>query len=389
MSKQQRFLGFGLAFAVVMTAGAESASAVTYVASLLSPVGFSFSSAYGIGGSGIAGQAYPPFDESNPSPGGAALWNAATHSLVSLNPGSDWHSSAYGASNDSQVGWGSTSADPDEHALLWHGTAASFADLNPAGFYTSHADGVSGNNQVGDGGLLSNPNGGFAHALLWHGTAASVVDINPSGYVGSTAAGVLGDNIVGTTTRTGSNDQHATLWAGPSHSVVDLHPGAFADSAAFGISTDSQVGTGYLTAYFQGDRHALLWHGSAASAVDLNPTGFTQSEAFSVAGAMQVGYGMGPSTGDQHHAFLWQGTAASAIDLQALLAGLPQTFVSSEAHGIDANGVIVGFASTCDTTYAVELTPVPEPGSLTMLITGILAMYSRPRRDRIVSPIVP
>ncbi|HEX3601878.1 MAG TPA: hypothetical protein VHU84_17125, partial [Lacipirellulaceae bacterium] len=159
MSKQRRFLGLGLAFAVVMTAGAESASAATYVASLLAPVGFNYSNAYGIGGSGIVGTTEAPFDESHPNHySDAALWNATTNSLVSLNPGSDWHSSAFGASNDSQVGQGSGSAEND-HALLWHGTAASFVDLNPAGFYTSEAYGVSGNNQVGGGGLLANLNG--------------------------------------------------------------------------------------------------------------------------------------------------------------------------------------------------------------------------------------
>jgi hypothetical protein len=194
---------------------------------------------------------------------------------------------------------------------------------------------------------------------------------------------VLDDNIVGTASLTGNNDQHATLWTGPSHSRTDLHPAGFPSSGAFGISADSQVGTGFLTFYFSGDRHALLWHGTAASAVDLNPTGFTRSEAFSVAGAMQVGYGMGSSTDNQNHAFLWQGTAASGVDLHGLLTGLPLMFVSSEAHGIDANGVIVGFASTSNlVTYAVKWTPVPEPTSLTLIVMGLMAIPAISRRSR-------
>jgi hypothetical protein len=80
---------------------------------------------------------------------------------------------------------------------------------------------------------------------------------------------------------------------------------------------------------------------------------------------------MGPSTGGENHAFLWQGTAASAVDLQALLAGMPQMFVSSEAHGIDASGRIVGFANDVNNvSYAVEWSPVPEPGTAGL---GVLA----------------
>jgi hypothetical protein len=194
---------------------------------------------------------------------------------------------------------------------------------------------------------------------------------------------VLGDNIVGTASLAGNNDQHATLWTGPSHSRTDLHPVGFPSSGAFGISADSQVGTGFLTFYFSGDRHALLWHGTAASAVDLNPTGFTRSEAYSVAGTTQVGYGMGPSTGDQNHAFLWQGTAGSAVDLHALLAGLPQSFVSSEAHGIDANGVIVGFAMTINLVpFAVKWTPVPEPSTAVLSLIGLAMIGGRRCRNR-------
>jgi hypothetical protein len=209
------------------------------------------------------------------------------------------------------------------------------------------------------------------------------VDLNPGGYAGSVASGVVGDNIVGTASLTGNNDHHATLWTGSSHSPADLHPAGFADSAAFGVSADSQVGTAYLASYFSGDRHALLWHGTAATAIDLNPTGFTRSEACGVAGTTQVGFGMGPSTGNQNHAFMWQGTAGSAVDLHALLAGLPQSFVSSEAHGIDANGVIVGFAMTSNLVpYAVKWTPVPEPASLTLIVMGLIAMPAISRRSR-------
>ena len=122
-----------------------------------------------------------------------------------------------------------------------------------------------------------------------------------------------------------------------------------------------------------------LWHGTAASFVDLNPSGFYTSQAYGVSGNNQVGGGGldSRSGGGSGHARLWHGTAASGVDLHAVLGGLPQTFVSSEAEGIDANGVIVGFASTNFASYAVKWTPVPEPSTLAILFTGLLTILSR------------
>lgn len=54
MNKQRSFLRLGLAFAVAMTAGAECASAATYVESLFAPVQAIVSSeAHGIDASGV------------------------------------------------------------------------------------------------------------------------------------------------------------------------------------------------------------------------------------------------------------------------------------------------------------------------------------------------
>jgi hypothetical protein len=88
--------------------------------------------------------------------------------------------------------------------------------------------------------------------------------------------------------------------------------------------------------------HALLWTGSADSVVDLNPSGFTASEAYGVSGGQQVGVG---TIGGQEHALLWMGSADSVVDLHTFL---PPQFTSSIAHGIDADGNIVGYASGPD-----------------------------------------
>ena len=151
----------GLAAALLLEAGAERAVAVAYKASIINLTGYDSGGTSGISGTSVVGIGYPS------ATGGyydALLWNSTTNSLVSLNPGPDWSSTAIGASADTQVGAGVTSVILNEHALLWHGTAGSFVDLNPVGFYTTTAYAVSGNNQVGIGGPSTNPGGGDGRA---------------------------------------------------------------------------------------------------------------------------------------------------------------------------------------------------------------------------------
>jgi hypothetical protein len=384
MTKQHQFLTFVLFATFILATIANRASALDYSASILPAPGYyngaQASSIAGVNivgtGSGITSEVLYHFSD-------ALLWNAAANSPISLNPGPNFHSAAYGASSDSQVGTAANDVFFNEHAALWHSTAASFVDLNPEGFYTSEAYAVSGNNQVGSGGPNSiSGTGGAGHALLWHGTAESAVDINPAGYVGSVAVGVEGENIVGSAINFDTNRVNAVLWNGPTYAVVNLHPAGFTASFASAISGNSQVGTAYMGIQFGEAPHAFLWHGTAASAVDLTPTGFLATEAFGVAGNLQVGYGLGDATGGSNHALLWQGTSASAIDLHSLLVGLIPDLVSSVAHDVDDNGTVVGFAIDANNVnYAVEWIPVavPEPSTLLLATLGGIALIGAPR----------
>src|SRR4051812_44856696 len=123
MSKQRRLLGFGLAFAILTGAGAGRAIAAVYQATLLASLTQSLGNAYGVSGTSIVGGSYPV----------AILWNGATNTFVSLNPGPDWISFAYAVDRNHQVGTGEITGS-NEHALLWNGTAASYVDLHPDGF---------------------------------------------------------------------------------------------------------------------------------------------------------------------------------------------------------------------------------------------------------------
>jgi PEP-CTERM motif len=374
---------FGLAAALLFVAGAQRATAAAYTARLINIAGYNFGEAEGISGASVVVTGHPS------ATGGyydALLWNNTANSLMSLNPGPEWSTKAYGVSSDSQVGTGQSTTTGGDHAFLWHGTAASFVDLNPAGFGTSTAYAVSGNNQVGIGGLITQPQGGDGHALLWHGSAGSAVDLNPIGFAGSGATGVFGDDIVGSGHfgNAFSGDYRALLWRGPTHTVVDLKPAGFAASSANGVSQDSQVGIGNVTSVFSGATHALLWHGTAASVIDLHPAvGFVNTSADRVAGNLQVGFGDGAATGGQDHALLWSGTAVSVVDLHSLLVGLGPDFVTSYASDIDPSGTIVGFAYDANfVAYPVIWSPVPEPGSFmlaALAVVGLAAWLGRRR----------
>lgn len=342
----------------------SSASATTYTATLLHPLGFSTSRGSGISGTSQVGTG---FVAPTGNTGHAMIWSGTAASAIDLHPPQFFdRSSASAASGEFQVGAGSyqvSSSTSRTHALLWNGTAASVIDLHPSGYVNSEASDVSGMSQVGDGTvpIPGTANSVRSHALLWHGSYSSVIDLHPPNFDDSSALAVDGSSQAGYGKYTGGLTYHALLWQGTPESVVDLNPAGFTSSRVADISGGSQVGQGDGAAT-AGLTHALLWHGTAASAIDLNPPGFRMSYGYGISGATQVGSGM-PTGSDDVHALVWNGTADSAVDLHPYVAGLSSTFTDSIALGISDTGVIVGNAVDANNkTYAVLWTPNLEPG---------------------------
>lgn len=353
----------------VMGVSLQPAKAVTYTGSILYPitnagtaVTIANGQAVGYGGSSRIG-------------GYALIWSASDGSTTDVNPAGFTASYLKATDGVQQVGYALGSSDYYQ-AMLWSGTAASAVNLNPAGFLGSIAYGIDGNQQVGGGTM----GGSGSNALLWSGTAASAVDLNPAGFTNSTAVGISGNQQVGYGYSSSmQNKDHALLWSGTAASVVDLNPTGFTTSQAFGTAGNQQVGVGQDDS--TGEYHALLWTGTAASVIDLNPTnlGFKSSAAEATNGAEQVGSGSFSSAGNYENALLWTGTAASAVNLQLLLPS-PTQWQDSYADSIDANGNIFGLAfGTYEGYYAVEWSPVPEPGSFAILAVGTFGLLCRRR----------
>lgn len=364
------------ALLIVAIVPSASAHAVSYTATLLHPAGYFESYALGISGSVQVGSVTPTsgFDH-------AALWTSSSASVVSLDQGAFVTSRAIGASGATQVGVGYIS-DLGDRAILWNGSSQNPINLHPVGYNYSIVHNMSGTHQVG--GATKTSALGRYHAMLWNGSAASAVDLHPTGFDISIGFGIFGNEQVGFA-KTAANVEHAMKWNGTAASAVDLAPLGFTNSRAFDTSGASQVGYASGFTFVVGSQtlidnnlHAMKWSGTAASAVDLHPSAFKSSQALGIFGDTQIGFAV--TSDGIRHAMLWQGSAASVIDLNSLFTAMSPAFVGSDARGIGAGGLIVGNAYDANgTTYAVLLTPVPEPCTVVLLAAGLtwLALLRR------------
>ncbi len=289
-------------------------------------------------------------------------------------------SGCFGAGAGQQVGWagnyffrailwrgggephvGARSTTSSLRATMWSSSRESWVDLHPLAYPLSWANGISGNVQVGYGN--PNPQGpGYTHALLWRGTASSVTVLHPPGADSSEAYATDGTQHVGYVSSS-QQQEHAALWEGPTQRFVDLNPPGYHLSIAMGVAKGQQVGL----AAFHGSGHAALWRGTRESFVDLNPapSEYNGSRANATNGAVQVGRAAvsGPPWGLQYVAAAWRGTRQSHLNLHQFLPKDYQGYLvgaESEARGIDADGVIVGWARhlPTNTHHAVVWRPI-------------------------------
>lgn len=290
----------------------------------------------------------------------AILWRGAGEPHVDLHNQSWYGSVALATDGTRQVGHRTIGVPGVQrvYATIWSGTAQSWVNLNPPGNEISVAHGIAGDVQVGFVKPLSSQS--FTYAVLWRNTAESMVWLHPPGTDHSEAFATDGNQHVGYVYD--SYEHKAALWEGTGARYIRLHPLGYGSSEAHGVANGQQVGYAAL----DGSGHAALWYGSTASFVDLNPDSVDQnwgSRAYATNGSVQVGMAGSWPAGVHVHAAAWRGSSESYVNLHQFLPSDYQGYLvgaHSEARGIDAQGVIVGWARhlPTNTNHAVIWRPI-------------------------------
>jgi hypothetical protein len=194
-----------------------------------------------------------------------------------------------------------------------------------------------------------------------------MVDLTPPGFWTARAQGFLGEYVVGNARASQSDSTHAVLLNRPDNGVTDLGPAGSHVEAAGGGQAVGWLGSG----------RAYVWTSPDASSVDLQPAGALWSYALATNGRQQVGYVVDARS---NRAALWSGTAESYVDLSALL---PPGFSNSQAMGIDADGNIIGYATTADQSFPHAIMwAVPEPGAAGLGMLAACVVLTRRSKRR-------
>lgn len=294
----------------------------------------------------------------------AMLWRGISQPSILLHDPSWYMSMALSTDGSRQVGHRviGVQLNNRRYATIWDGSAKSWVDLHPPAYHISTGTAISGDVQVGY--AKPAPTTTYEHAILWRNTPESAVVLHPAGADSSLALATDGTQHVGSASFAGGV-YRAALWQGTSLRYVGLGPAGYQSSIAHGVAKGQQVGF----ASYQGNGHAALWYGSKESFVDLNPVnrGYNfGSIAYATNGFTQVGVARsGFPTLVHVHAAAWRGSRDSYLNLHRFLPPEYQGFLFgnyaySEALGIDAEGVIVGYANhlPTNTSRAVLWRPI-------------------------------
>lgn len=381
----------GLAWSALALA-APSPSAYQFQA--LTVAGYATTSAYDVNNQGdVVGQAYPAGIPSSPQIG--VLWQGGSAQLLqAISPAQNNALSQTARINN--AGWVSgysTAVLPQPvgvgvtvtlRATLWSPTGAP-QDLGALGGRASHAWGLNDAGVVvGEAETVVGSN--LRHATVW--AAGQAFDLGTLGGQSSVARAVNAGGVVVGSAANAAGDQHAAVWTQAPWSgqitVTDLGtPGGGRSSLANAIN-DAGVIVGSATTAGEAGRKAFLWRDGQA--VELAGLGGTTTLAQDINQSGQVVGRALLADGVSFRAVLWQDGVA--LDLNELLSDAAQaqgwTLVS--ARGINDQGWIVGDAYNrlTDVTqgYLLSVSAVPEPGTGTLAMVGVLACLGAAARRR-------
>ena len=148
------------------------------------------------------------------------------------------------------------------------------------------------------------------------------------------------------------------------------------DSVGMGINSLGQIVGGANTS---GDNSyfTFLWlpenaYGLSAGMHNLGTLGGAASDAMAINELGQI-VGRSKTAGsDEYHAYVWMNGAM--YDLNDLVIGTEDWDYLEVAVDVNDLGQIVGYGMLDGETHAFLLTPVPEPGTVGMVFSGLLAL---------------
>lgn len=325
---------------------AQAAATYSYSVTDLGTLGGSGSEAYGINNSGqVVGRARTASNEEH-----AFLYSAGVMTdLGSLGGG---YSLAHDINNSGQVVGMSWTSSGAIRAFLYNG-ASGMTDLGVIGGNGSYAYAINDSNQVVGASSLKTSTSG-THAFLYS-TGMIDLGILPGGSYGNAYGINAGGLVVGSSDSALDYNKHAVLYT--ALGIIDLGTKNQA-SVAYDINDRGLIvgRSGHM---------GVLFH--AFGMTDLGALGGQYSQANGINNSDQV-VGWATNFFAQSRAFLYSnGSMTNLNDLIDPLSG----WTIFDARDINDSGQIAAYGCNSQTCRALLLTPVPEPETWAMLLTGM------------------
>ncbi len=291
---------------------------------------------------------------------GATIWNGSSTVVISNSLG------ASGVNNAGQIVGQILGSSQRGQAALWSGPALTLTSLNTPYTYATAINAA--------GQIVGN---GENTAFLWNGSSATNLAVVNNGWSTASAINNAGEavgnvNYAGDvyTQLNGFTTSVAAAWKGTNLTLLNSLGGNYSDAYAI---NNAGVIVGVSTPASNVGEIATEWNGTTATA--LGSLGGNQSYAYAINNAGVV-VGASTNAADVTLATLWKGT--TAINLNTLLnPALAQAgWVLQSARGINNEGWIVGDAynhlTGREDAFELQImSPVPEPDSWLMLLTGL------------------
>lgn len=308
----------------------------------------------------------------------AYLWDGSTSTNLGTLPGSNNFSRGYGV-NDAGVVVGE-SDNNIPRAFRWEN--GTLTELPTLGGASAVAHAINNADQI----VGISSNGTTSRPVMWENGIARDLGVADGSATGSGRAWSVNEagDAVGLS-RSSAGLSQATLWTfgGMAQSLGSLGSGQLFSEALNVNDAGQIVGrslNGTTTRFGTSVFEAFVWQNGTM--LGLGSLGFTFSQAN---GINNRGWIVGNGTnisGAPARALFWTGD--TALDLNdRLVHGDGWTLRSAEA--INERGQIVGYGTFDGRTQAFILTPVPEPGTIVLMASGLFALAIGARRRRAAS----